>query len=204
MHGSEANLSVRAVTLTLAVATGTSVILWTPAVSNTAVRRSVPDSPPAIRTLGSRPVAKVIVVSGLAWGLHDGGSRRLAAGSVVGAGEVVLTGADSFVLAATANGELFYIYARSRARFREDRWGWFSRVDQWLSGIRARIQGFGGMPPNNRVTCPTAVMGIRAGAGVGESTSSPEVSGTKPPKLPAPTRPASSPIPETVDAGPWP
>lgn len=170
MHGSEADLSVRAVSLTLAVAIGTSVIMWTPAVPNTALTRSVPDSPSEIRTVGSRPVAKVIAVSGLAWGLHDGGSRRLAAGSGVGAGEVILTGADSFVLAATANGELFYIYARSRARFREDRWGWFSRVDQWLSGIRAHIRSLGGPPPNNRVTRPTAVMGTRAGAGVRELT----------------------------------
>jgi hypothetical protein len=39
---------------------------------------------------------------------------------------------------------------------------WLDQADRWLREIKARIRRLGGPPPSDRLSCPTAVMAIRA------------------------------------------
>ena len=129
---------------------------------NAGARSGFNGSSHALRSSGRRPVARVIAVSGRASASCRGRSRPLAVGSGLEAGEVIVTGADSTVLAGTADGGQFKIFPESQVKFRETRRMWIDQVDRWLNGIKTHIQRFGGPPPSDRLSCPAAVAAVRA------------------------------------------
>jgi hypothetical protein len=47
-------------------------------------------------------------------------------------------------------------------KFRENRRMWLDQVDRWLNRIKTHIQRFGGPPPADLLSCPAAVMAVRA------------------------------------------
>ncbi len=120
------------------------------------------ESSHALRPSGRHPVARVIAVSGPASAVRNGGLRPLAIGSCLEAGEVVVTGARSMVVVETAQGDVYSILPESRVGFRENRWMGLDRVDRWLSRIKTHIQRFGGPPPSDPLSSPTAVLAVRA------------------------------------------
>jgi hypothetical protein len=116
----------------------------------------------AIRPSGRLPVARVLAVSGPASAHWNGRSRPLEAGSGLEADEVIVTGARSTVLVKTADGGEFQIFPESQVRFRESRRTWLDPVDRWLSEIRTRMQRIERTQPCDSLSCPTAVLGVRA------------------------------------------
>lgn len=129
---------------------------------NAGAKSELNGSSRAIRPPGRRLAARVIAVSGLASVHWNGRSRPLAAGSGLEAGEVIVTGVHSTVLVATADGGEFKIFPKSQVKFRENRRMWLDQVDRWLNGINTHIQRFGGPPPSDPLSCPAAVMAVRA------------------------------------------
>lgn len=111
---------------------------------------------------GSHAAARVIAASGPARTLGGGRSRPVAAGSVLGAGEVIVTGKHSILLVETADGSRYEIFPESRVRFPRSGWRWLAEFNRGLVRIKARIQGLERFAAPDRLSSPTAVLAVRA------------------------------------------
>ena len=101
---------------------------------------------------GRHPVASVTAIRGSA--SSNGQSRPVTAGSVLEAGEVIVTGAHSTVLVGMADDSKVWTIFESQVTFGGNGWWWFDQADRWLSGIKTNIQRLGGPPPSDRLTYP--------------------------------------------------
>jgi hypothetical protein len=110
------------------------------------------------------PAARVLTVSGRASAHWNGRSRPLEPGIGLADGEVVVTGTNSTVMVRTASGDEIEIFPSSRMSFRGSQWMWLDQADRWLNGIRMRFQRLGGPQPSDRISCPAAVISVRAGS----------------------------------------
>lgn len=109
-----------------------------------------------------RPVATVIGISGTASVRWNGRTSPLALGSRLEVAELVVTGAHSTVVVRTPDGAVFRILPGSHVRFCANRWISLDRVNRWLNRIKTLMQRFGGEPPSDRISSPTAVITVRA------------------------------------------
>ena len=163
IHSRRLHVAGRLKPVSMAIAIAAAAIVWTLGVPDTAgVKREFDASRRTLRPSGHPPSARVIALSGSASVLWAGRSRPLAVGTELAAGEVVITDARSMVVVETPDGGVYRIFPESRVGFRENRWTWPGLVDQWLNRVRTNIQSFGGPPQPDRLSCPTAVMAVRA------------------------------------------
>ena len=75
--------------------------------------------------------------------------------------EVVVTGTDGWGLFQVADGSKFEVYPNSKVVFRANRGDWRDLLEIWLGKVRVQIEHFGGLPNNNKVRTPTAVISVR-------------------------------------------
>lgn len=94
-----------------------------------------------------------VVRSDYAWALN--------VGSVVKRQEVIVTGPDGWGVFQVADGSKFEVFQNSRVVFRADQGDWRHLLEVWLGKVRVQIEHFGGLPNNNQVTTPTAVISVR-------------------------------------------
>jgi uncharacterized protein (DUF433 family) len=75
--------------------------------------------------------------------------------------EVVVTGPDGWGVFQVADGSKFEVYPNSRVVFRANQNNWTDMLEIWLGKVRVQIEHLGGLPNNNKVRTPTAVISVR-------------------------------------------
>jgi hypothetical protein len=105
--------------------------------------------------------AKVIQLTGQVSVMRDSGHWALALGSTVNVRQVIVTGPDGFAIFQVSDGSTFEVYPNSRVTFRANPGNWKDLVDVLLGRIKVHIEKIGGMPNNNKVNTPTAVISVR-------------------------------------------
>jgi hypothetical protein len=88
-----------------------------------------------------------------AWALNTGDSIKPL--------EMVVTGPDGWGIFQVADGSKFEVYPNSKVVFRANRGDWKDLLEVWLGKVRVQIEHFGGLPNNNKVRTPTAVISVR-------------------------------------------
>jgi hypothetical protein len=88
-----------------------------------------------------------------AWALNSGDSIKPL--------EIVVTGPDGWGIFQVADGSKFEVYRNSKVVFRANRGDWKDLLEVWLGKVRVQIEHFGGLPNNNKVRTPTAVISVR-------------------------------------------
>lgn len=94
-----------------------------------------------------------VVRSNYAWALN--------VGSFVKRQEVIVTGPDGWGVFEVADGSKFEVFPNGRYVFRANLGDWRDLLEVWLGKVRVQIEHFGGLPNNNKVTTPTAVISVR-------------------------------------------
>jgi ferric-dicitrate binding protein FerR (iron transport regulator) len=88
-----------------------------------------------------------------AWALNTGDAIKPL--------EMVITGPDGWGVFQVADGSKFEVYPNSKVIFRANRGDWKDLLEVWLGRVRVQIEHFGGLPNNNKVRTPTAVISVR-------------------------------------------
>jgi hypothetical protein len=112
----------------------------------------VPDPDGAARLLNF--TGQISVMRGnYAWALNSGDAVKPL--------EMVITGPDGWGIFQVADGSKFEVYPNSKVVFRANRGDWKDILEVWLGKVRVQIEHFGGLPNNNKVRTPTAVISVR-------------------------------------------
>jgi ferric-dicitrate binding protein FerR (iron transport regulator) len=91
----------------------------------------------------------------------DGTLWALNLGDSVRPQEVVVTGPDGYANFKLADGSTFEVFANSKVVFRANRGDWRDLLEIMLGKVRVQIEHFGGLPNNNKVRTPSAVISVR-------------------------------------------
>lgn len=110
---------------------------------------------------GSDGAARVIQLTGQVSVLKDSTPWALQLGSTVNVRQVIMTGADGFAVFQVSDGSTFEVYPNSRVTFRANAGNWKDLLDIWLGRVKVHIEKIGGLPNNNKVNTPTAVISVR-------------------------------------------
>jgi hypothetical protein len=110
---------------------------------------------------GSDGAARVIQLTGQVSVLKDSTPWALQMGSTVNVRQVIMTGADGFAVFQVSDGSTFEVYPNSRVTFRANAGNWKDLLDVWLGRVKVHIEKLGGLPNNNKVNTPTAVISVR-------------------------------------------
>lgn len=86
---------------------------------------------------------------------------RLESGEYVYPNEVITTGDDGWGMFKVSDGSTFEIYPNSKINFRANRGNWEDLLELWLGKVKIQIEHPGGLPNNNKVRTPTAVISVR-------------------------------------------
>jgi len=105
--------------------------------------------------------ARAITLSGQVSVLKDSTPWALAQGSTVNPRQIIITGPDGFAIFQVFDGSTFEVYPNSRVTFRANASNWKHLLDVWLGRVKVHIEKIGGMPNNNKVRTPTAVISVR-------------------------------------------
>jgi hypothetical protein len=105
--------------------------------------------------------AKLVVFSGQVSVLKDGAAWALNAGDSVRPQQVIVTGPDGYANFKVADGSTFEVFANSKVVFRANLGDWRDFLEIWLGKVRVKIEHFGGLPNNNKVRTPSAVISVR-------------------------------------------
>jgi len=112
----------------------------------------VPDPDGAAKLLSF--TGQISVLRGnYAWALNSGDAIKPL--------EVVVTGPDGYGIFEVADGSKFEVFPNSKVVFRANRGDWRDLLEVMLGKIRVQIEHFGGLPNNNKVRTPTAVISVR-------------------------------------------
>jgi hypothetical protein len=85
----------------------------------------------------------------------------LNVGDIVQPQQVIVTGPDGYGLFQVADGSTFEVFPKSKVVFRPNRGDWKDLLELWLGRIKVQIEHPGGLPNNNKVRTPTAVISVR-------------------------------------------
>jgi hypothetical protein len=105
--------------------------------------------------------AKLISFTGQISYLRDGNTWALNVGDLVQPGQVVVTGSEGYGVFQVADGSQFEVFPKSKVVFRANRGDWTDFLEVFLGKIRVQIEHPGGLPNNNKVRTPTAVISVR-------------------------------------------
>jgi hypothetical protein len=105
-------------------------------------------------------VAKLVSFTGQV-SVQRGDLWALNQGDLVNPGEMIVTGADGYGVFQIADGSQFAVFPKSHVVFRANRGDWRDLLEVWLGKIRVQIEHPGGLPNNNKVRTPTAVISVR-------------------------------------------
>jgi hypothetical protein len=118
------------------------------------VRAQVPGLDPA------SGAAKLLSFTGQV-SVQRGDLWALNVGDLVRPQEVIVTGADGYGVFQIADGSKFEVFPKSHLVFRANRGDWRDLLEVFLGKIRVQIEHPGGLPNNNKVRTPTAVISVR-------------------------------------------
>ena len=82
-------------------------------------------------------------------------------GDIVQPQQVIVTGADGYGLFQVSDGSTFEVFPKSKVVFRPNRGDWKEILEVFLGKIRVQIEHAGGLPNNNKVRTPSAVISVR-------------------------------------------
>jgi hypothetical protein len=85
----------------------------------------------------------------------------LNVGDTVQPQQVIVTGQDGYGLFQVSDGSTFEVFPKSKVVFRPNRGDWKEIIEVWLGKIRVQIEHAGGLPNNNKVRTPSAVISVR-------------------------------------------
>lgn len=119
------------------------------------VRAQGPDLQP------SSGAAKLLSFVGQISVLRDNYPWALNVGDLVQPQQVIVTGPDGYGLFQVADGSKFEVFPKARVVFRANRGDWRDLLEVFLGRVRVQIEHFGGLPNNNKVHTPTAVISVR-------------------------------------------
>jgi hypothetical protein len=119
------------------------------------LRAQVPDLAP-----GSG-AAKLVSFTGQISVMRDSTAWALNLGDLIQPEQVIVTGADGYGVFEIADGSKFEVFPKSHVVFRANRGDWRDLLEIWLGKVRVQIEHPGGLPNNNKVRTPTAVISVR-------------------------------------------
>ncbi len=105
--------------------------------------------------------AKLMQFTGQISYMRGGDLWALNLGDVVQPQQVIVTGADGWGLFQVSDGSTFEVFPKSKVVFRPNRGDWKEMIEVFLGKIRVQIEHVGGLPNNNRVRTPSAVISVR-------------------------------------------
>ena len=105
--------------------------------------------------------ARLLSFTGQISVMRDSSPWALNAGDVVKPEQVIVTGADGYGVFQVADGSRFEVFPNSRVVFRANRGDWRDLLEVWLGKVRVQIEHPGGLPNNNKVRTPSAVISVR-------------------------------------------
>jgi hypothetical protein len=114
--------------------------------------------PSAVETDGA---AKLLTFVGQISVIRSNYSWALDVGKTVNRQETVVTGPDGWGVFQVADGSKFEVFPNSRVVFRANMGDWRDLLEVWLGKVRVQIEHFGGLPNNNKVRTPSAVISVR-------------------------------------------
>jgi hypothetical protein len=114
--------------------------------------------PPLISGSGE---AKLVSFTGQISVLRDNNPWALDLGDLVQPLQVIVTGPDGYGVFKVSDGSTFEVFPKSRVVFRQNRGDWKDLLEVWLGKVRVQIEHPGGLPNNNRVRTPSAVISVR-------------------------------------------
>ena len=118
-------------------------------------------TPPPVPALADTGAARLINFTGQISVLRSGYAWALNTGGIVNRQEVIVTGPDGWGIFEVADGSKFEVFSNSRVVFRANQGEWRELLEVWLGKVRVQIEHFGGLPNNNKVHTPTAVISVR-------------------------------------------
>jgi len=121
----------------------------------------VSQTPPAPTPVETDGAAKLVNFSGQISVVRSGYAWALSTGGIVNRQEVIVTGPDGWGVFQVADGSKFEVFNNSRVVFRANQGEWRELLEVWLGKVRVQIEHFGGLPNNNKVHTPTAVISVR-------------------------------------------
>jgi hypothetical protein len=121
---------------------------------------NLPQLPGAQLTSGSGE-AKLVSFTGQISVLRDNNTWALNLGDLVEPQQVIVTGPDGYGVFKVSDGSTFEVFPKSRVVFRQNRGDWRDLLEVWLGKVRVQIEHPGGLPNNNRVRTPSAVISVR-------------------------------------------
>jgi hypothetical protein len=105
--------------------------------------------------------AKLISFSGQISVLRDSNPWALNLGDIVQPQQFIVTGRDGNGVFLVSDGSKFEVFPNSKVVFRQNRGDWQELLEVWLGKVRVQIEHSGGLPNNNKVRTPTAVISVR-------------------------------------------
>ncbi len=105
--------------------------------------------------------ARLVSFTGQISILRDGNPWALNLGDLVEPQRVIVTGSDGYGVFKVSDGSTFEVFPNSRVVFRQNRGDWKDLLEVWLGKIRVQIEHPGGLPNNNKVRTPSAVISVR-------------------------------------------
>ncbi len=105
--------------------------------------------------------AKLMSFTGQISVLRDSNPWALNLGDIVQPQQVIVTGPDGYGVFQVSDGSTFEVFPKSRVVFRQNRGDWKDLLEVWLGKVRVTIEHPGGLPNNNKVRTPSAVISVR-------------------------------------------
>lgn len=115
-----------------------------------------PSSP--VETEGA---ARLLAFTGQISVLRSNYAWALRVGDPVNRKETIVTGSDGWGVFEVADKSRFEVFPNSRVVFRANMGDWRDLLEVWLGRVRVQIEHFGGLPNNNKVRTPSAVISVR-------------------------------------------
>ncbi len=109
----------------------------------------------------NRGAAKLMAFTGQISYLRGSEPWALNVGDYVQPGQVIITGADGSGIFKVADGSTFEVFPKSKIVFRANSFNWEDLLELVLGKIKVQIEHPGGVPNNNKVRTPTAVISVR-------------------------------------------
>jgi hypothetical protein len=105
--------------------------------------------------------AKLLSFTGQISVLRDSNPWALNIGDTVQPQQVIVTGPDGYGVFQVSDGSKFEVFPMSHVVFRANRGDWKDILEVWLGKVRLQIEHPGGLPNNNKVRTPSAVISVR-------------------------------------------
>lgn len=105
--------------------------------------------------------ARMVSFTGQVSVVRDNSLWALNTGDLVQPQQVIRTGSDGYAVFQVADGSKFEVFPNSKVVFRANRGDWRDLLEVFLGKVRVEVEHWGGLPNNNKVRTPSAVISVR-------------------------------------------